>query len=392
MVIFMNDKERRGIGLCLAFKGANYGALLQSFATQYELEKRGIYTEILDYTRGKTNKYIFSPEAFVFLAVKKLYLTFDTKFGQKVVPDELHVINKKGRNEIADDFRHRRLHNIVQLNGYDALVERAKTYNAVMVGSDQLWPPDVSFSNYLSLMFAPEGVRRISYATSTGVEKYPWFVYRQARKFLNKIDYLSVREQKGYEIIKKITGRDAKIVCDPTYLISKEEWEKLIPNEQVTKKGYVFGFFLGCNAKMKALVRKYADLHNLRVVCILSNEVSEDDTIYADEILTGQTPEDFINLIRNAECVFTDSFHAFTFSVINEKEVYVSYRVKKGVRPRNQRIDNIVAKFGVQNRLVKDPDNYVFDENPIDYGRVTEIVKNFSKESAEFLDSATKGC
>lgn len=77
MVIFMNDKERRGIGLCLAFKGANYGALLQSFATQYELEKRGIYTEILDYTRGKTNKYIFSPEAFVFLAVKKLYLTVD---------------------------------------------------------------------------------------------------------------------------------------------------------------------------------------------------------------------------------------------------------------------------------------------------------------------------
>lgn len=69
----------------------------------------------------------------------------------------MHIINKKERTEIADDFRRRRLHNIVQLNGYDELVERAKTYNAVMVGSDQLWPPDVSFSNYLSLMFVPEG-------------------------------------------------------------------------------------------------------------------------------------------------------------------------------------------------------------------------------------------
>ena len=388
----MNDKEPRGIGLCLAFKGTNYGALLQSFATQYELEKRGIYTEILDYTRGKTNKYIFSPEAFVFLIVKKLYLAIDAKFGEQIILDELHARNKKERIEVADDFRHRRLHNIVRLNGYDELVERARTYKAVMVGSDQLWPPDVSFSNYLSLMFAPDGVRRISYATSTGVEKYPWFVYRQARKFLNKIDYLSVREQKGYEIIKKITGRDAKITCDPTYLISKEEWEQLIPNTSVTEKGYVFGFFLGCNAKMKALVRKYADLHHLRVVCILSNEVSEDDTIYADKILTGQTPENFINLIRNSECVFTDSFHAFTFSVINEKEVYVSYRVKKGVRPRNQRIDNIVEKFGLQNRLVKNPDRYVFDENPIDYKQVTKIVENFRKESAEFLDNATKGC
>ena len=67
-------KETRGIGLCLAFKGANYGALLQSFATQYELEKRGIYTEILDYTRGAKNKYIFSAEAFIFLSIKKMYI------------------------------------------------------------------------------------------------------------------------------------------------------------------------------------------------------------------------------------------------------------------------------------------------------------------------------
>lgn len=388
----MENKKPNGIGLCIAFKGANYGALLQSFATQYELDKRGIYTEIIDYTRGKNNKYIFSPEAFVFLSIKKLYMFLDAKFGKKVKLDELHIRNKAERAEIAADFCRRRLHNIISLNGYDELTNHAKTYKAVMVGSDQMWPPDVSFSNYLSLMFAPEGVRRISYATSTGVEKYPWYVHRQARVFLNKIDFLSVREQKGYEIIKKITGRDAKIVCDPTYLISKIEWEKIIEKREIVPKGYVFGFFLGCNAKMKALVRKYADEHNLRVVCILSNEVCEDDTIYADEILTGQTPEDFINLIRNAECVFTDSFHAFTFSVINEKEVYVSYRVKKGVRPRNQRIDNIVKKFGVENRLVKDPDNYTFDSESIDYTRVTAIVEEFRKESTKFLEAAIEGC
>ncbi len=388
----MNQDERKGIGLCLAFKGANYGALLQSFATQYVLDKRGVYSEILDYTRGESNKYIFSPEAFIYLSVKKVFLFFDAKFGKKTPMDDLHRRNKAERFDIARDFCRRRLHNIVKINGYDELTARAERYKAVMVGSDQLWPPDVSFSNYLSLMFAPEGVRRISYATSTGVEKYPWFVYRQARVFLNKIDYLSVREQKGYDIIKKITGRSAEIVCDPTYLISKDEWCTIIEKKDIVPSGYVFGFFLGCNAKMKALTRKYADQHNLRVVCILSNEVVENDTFYADEILTGQTPEDFINLIRNAECVFTDSFHAFTFSVINEKEVYVSYRVKKGVRPRNQRIDNIVKKFGVENRLVKNPDDYVFDTNPIDYERVTAVVDAFREKSTRFLEEAVAGC
>ncbi len=388
----MENKEQRGIGLCLAFKGANYGALLQSFATQYQLDKRGIYSEVLDYTRGKTNKYIFSPEAFLFLSVKKMWMFFDAKFAKQPVLDELHRRNKAERAEIAKDFCRRRLHNIVKLNGYDELTAHAATYKAVMVGSDQLWPPDVSFSNYLSLMFAPAGVRRISYATSTGVAKYPWFVYRQARVFLNKIDFLSVREQAGYEIIKKITGRDAKVVCDPTYLIPKAEWEELIEKKEVVESGYVFSFFLGCNEKMKRLARQYADAHGLRVVCILSNEVVEDDSFYADEILTGKTPEAFINLIRHAECVFTDSFHAFTFSIINEKEVYVSYRVKKGVRPRNQRIDNIVRKFGVENRLVKDPEHYVFDDKPIDYARVTAAVDAFRAESAAFLDSAVEGC
>ena len=388
----MENKESRGIGLCLAFKGANYGALLQSFATQYELEKRGIYTEILDYTRGKTNKYIFSPEAFLFLSAKKVYTVLDAKFGKKEQLDEVHLRNKAERAEIGRDFCRRRLHNVVAVNGYEELTEHAKSYKAVMVGSDQMWPPDVSFSNYLSLMFVPEGVRRISYATSTGVEKYPWYVYRQAKKFLNKIDFLSVREQKGYEIIKKITGREAKIVCDPTYLISKAEWEELIEKKEVVKSGYVFCFFLGRNAKMKKLARKYAEEHNLRLVCILSNEVCEDDTLYIDEVLTGQTPEDFINLIRHAECVFTDSFHAFTFSIINEKEVYVSYRVKKGVRPRNQRIDNIVKRFNVENRLVKDPDNYVFDTQNIDYTRVAVALESFRNESIEFLERAIEGC
>ena len=143
---------------------------------------------------------------------------------------------------------------------------------------------------------------------------------------------------------------------------------------------------------MKKLARKYAEEHNLRLVCILSNEVCEDDTLYIDEVLTGQTPEDFINLIRHAECVFTDSFHAFTFSIINEKEVYVSYRVKKGVRPRNQRIDNIVKRFNVENRLVKDPDNYVFDTQNIDYTRVAVALESFRKESIEFLERAIEGC
>ena len=199
-----NSETRRAInrvGLCLAFKGLNYGALLQSFATQYVIEKLGCETEIIDYTRGKTKKYHFSPEAFVFLAIRKIKSALYAKFDKAIDLDAIHRENVKGRIEAAESFRSRRLKKIVPLYGYDSLHKHAALYDAVVVGSDQMWPPDIAFSNYLSLRFAPKGVRRISYATSTGVSEYPWYVKRQAKHFLQEIDYLSVREKAGYDII-----------------------------------------------------------------------------------------------------------------------------------------------------------------------------------------------
>ena len=382
------EQDIKNVGLCLAFSGNNYGALLQSYATQYIIEKLGCHTEIIDYTRGKKNKYHFSPEAFIYLCIRKVASKIYEKTDKPEILDELHQKNKQGRLIASENFRNRRLKNIVKIHGYEALQEHATRYDAVVIGSDQMWPPDVAFSNYLSLRFAPKGVRRISYATSTGVSEYPWYVKRQAKQFLKEIDFLSVREKAGYEIIKKISGLEAEIVADPAYLLTEDEWLALIPNEEVTKKGYVFSFFLGDNPEMKRLCREYADSHNLRVVSILSNEVNVDDSWYSDEMLISKSPEEFINLIRNAECVITDSFHGFAFSVINRKEVYVSYRVKKRVKSRNQRIDNIVNKFHLNERLIADPKTYVFDKPPIDYNAVSSLVSDFRDYSISYLRSA----
>ena len=139
---------------------------------------------------------------------------------------------------------------------------------------------------------------------------------------------------------------------------------------------------------MKSLASRYATQHNCKVVCIVSNEVSVDDSSYADCLLINQSPEDFINLIRYADCVFTDSFHGFTFSIINQVQVYVSYRVMKGLKPRNSRIDNIVNIFEIPTRLIKDPESCILSEDKIDYDKVTQILYHKRKDSLEFLEKA----
>ncbi len=374
------------IGLCIAFKGTNYGALLQAFATQKKVESLGFRTEIIDYLPGSSKTIVPSPEAYLSRVIEKVRKISDKPAQPQL--DEIHAENKRLRTEAAEEFRRSRLHNIVQIREYENLVEHAKRYKAVIVGSDQLWPPTVAFTYYRTLRFVPEGVRRISYATSTGVSSYPWYVKREAAKFMNAIDSLSVREEAGRDIVKDVCGRDAKVVLDPTYLFTKAEWEELVPREKVVEDGYVFCFFLGDNPGMKVLARRYADEKGLRVVAILSNETNCDDG-YADEVLIGQRPDQFMNLIRNAECVFTDSFHGFAFSVINEKQVYISYRVRQGTQSRNSRIDNIVKMFGMEDRLIKDPAAAELQADCVtDYGSVNARLDELRKDSLDFLKTA----
>lgn len=374
------------IGLCLAFKGTNYGALLQSYATQFVIERYGFETEILDYYPGRDRGLVPSPEAAVSVLIGKIRKTLNKSVPETL--DQLHSDNKEERIQAANLFRESKLHNIVTINGYQELQDHSRKYKAVIVGSDQQWPPTVCFTHFRTLRFAPKDVKRASYATSLGVSSYPWYVKRQAADFLKKIDYLSVREEQGKQIIQDICGREAEVVLDPTYLLTKAEWEELIPNKEVTKPGYVFCFILGDNPGMKRLARKYADSKSLRIVSILSNEVNVDDSNYSDEILIGQPPETFINLIRNADAVFTDSFHGLAFSIINEKQVYVTYRIRKGTGSRNSRIDNVLEKMGIQGQLIKDPLNGKFIESTIDYSSLQIRLNRLRQESICFLEKA----
>ena len=259
----------------------------------------------------------------------------------------------------------------------------------MLVASDQVWLPDVAVSNFFTLRFAAPGVRRISYATSLGVSTYPNYAKKPAGEFWKEIDYLSVREQKGKEIIQSIVNVPVEVVADPTYLFTKEEWEALIQPERVVEEGYVLCYFLGDSESIKQYARKFAEDKNLRVVSILSDECNSDDSKYADEVLIGKSVEDFVNLIRNAEYVLTDSFHGLAFSVINQKQVLVFYRKRLDVKEsRNSRIDNIVRSWGIEDRLIREPQKLNIPTIDIDYNEVSLRVEELRASSLAFLDRA----
>ena len=122
---------------------------------------------------------------------------------------------------------------------------------------------------------------------------------------------------------------------------------------------------------------------------ILSNECNSDDSKFADEVLIGKSPEEFVNLIRNAEFILTDSFHGLAFSVINQKQFLIFYRRRTDVKEsRNSRIDNIVRSWDIEDRLIREPEKLEFPTSDIDYTAVTKKVEALRDKSLMFLDKA----
>ena len=94
------------------------------------------------------------------------------------------------------------------------------------------------------MQFVPDDNRKISYASSFGVKNIPWYQKKRTAAFLNRIDFISMRENRGSEIVKELTGKDVPTILDPVFMFDKEGWEKLIPVKREIIEPYIFAYFL----------------------------------------------------------------------------------------------------------------------------------------------------
>lgn len=387
----MNNKRK--VGLLIAYKNPNYGTMLQAYATQYVVDSLGFETEIIDYYPDRYVKhYAWDWGLLTFLF--DAYHDKKKKEERTKCADFLFQENASKRKASFQEFVTTKLHGIEKINGFSNLKRKGAEYDAILIGSDQKWHPGFSFGVDSSFRFVPTNVRTISYATSLGVSEYPKSYWNTSRKVWNRINFLSVREKTGAEIIKQICGKDThvEVVVDPTYLISKEKWQELIPVERNCEERYLFCYFLGNDEASKMCARRYADCKGLKLVSVVSNEsFSEIDQKYADYLVVGEGPASFVNWIRGAECIFTDSFHGTAFSVINEKQVYIFYRKNDSVKlQRHSRIDDITTLWGISDRLIheKERDWENFCEKSIDYSYVTPLLIQERQKSLDFLIEA----
>lgn len=379
------------VGIVSCYFKNNYGSLLQAYATKKILDNNNIPNETInidnniDFKKGKRKYYL--SQVFNFNFIKSKYgmikLKLDKKFN-KELGKNISIRTKK-YNEFKRVFNLSR-----SCKTYNDLTELAKEkYSDVIVGSDQLWLPVNVVANYYTLNWVPENVNKISYATSFGVSSIPIKYNDLYKKFLKRINYLSVREESGVKLIKEKSNLDAKIVCDPTILLTREEWEEIAIDERIIKDKYIFCYFLGNNIQHRKFAERLKEKTGYQIVSLnhADEYVKYSDT-FADIIPYDVGPKEWINLIANAEYVCTDSFHGTVFSILFNK-VFFDFRRhnRKSKNSTNTRIDSLLNIAGISDERILSGNENIEEvlKYKIDFAKVNKNIENLRNESKEWL-------
>ena len=379
------------VGVCIKYFHENYGGMLQAFATTKMLENRGISYELIRYEKrySPIQKIKFIPRLFNGVLLKDKKEALKKKLGQKMHPE--FARNDAIRMDAFHKFRDEKFTHLAEISvGYDKLCRDARNYEAVITGSDQLWSPAGLPTNYYNLMFVPDDIKKISYASSFGVGQIPWYQKNRTARFINRIEYVSMRENKGREIVNELTGRDVPVVLDPVFSLTKEDWDRFIPVERVYEEPYIFAYFLGETSAYREEVKKLSKETGLKIVALrhLDQYVDTDEN-FGDYAPYDVGPDKFLNLIRGAEYVCTDSFHGTCFSIINKKKFMIFNRYSDASKvSKNSRIDSLCTNLGVTDRRYKG--NIMKIKEDIDYADVYKRLDNEMILTDEYLDEALK--
>lgn len=381
------------IGLCICYDTYNYGSSLQCYATIKELERLGYKYEIIVYEKSKN---------VIFLA-KQSFRLFNKLSRKEKIRKLKYKMALKRNNQFADNIKIRNdaFAHFISENyrfysecayGYKNLKKLAKKYAAVMVGSDQLWLPSGLASRFYNLLFVPDEIPKISYATSFGVSKIPFYQKKRTQEYLNRFYRISVRENSGKNIVETLSRKNAAVVSDPTMLFTKGEWCQLLHlDEEQDNEPYIFCYFLGKNVEHRQKVLELKEkLNGIKIIALTHiDEYVEADDDYADETPFNVGPGEFVNLIKNAKYICTDSFHATVFSILFEKQFLTYERYKADSNSStNTRIYNLLEILGLQDRIYTN--NVMSILNPICFDEVNKKLNNFRNESLEFLQSTLK--
>jgi len=318
-----------------------------------------VETEVIDYFP----KYFKDAYSFAYLGKRRLLPYRPIKNWLEFTPVELTL---RRRNRGFEKFIENSIPlTEVQYHSYEEINAEKFSHDIFISGSDQVWNNVcVPFDPVYFLCFnSAQAYKKHSYAASFGFSQIPVKLKEEYRKRLKGWNTYSVRENSGVQILKELIGVEAERSCDPTLLLTADEW-KHIEKKQNNRKPYILVYCVNETDSLMKYAQELAQCRQMRVVYLASKMNHEGMMCYASkryhypkgvENRGGASPSEWLGLFAKAEYVLTDSFHGTVFSVIYHRKFKVLTVFSKG---ENRRAQDLLTELGLEDRdLVKGLDN-----------------------------------
>lgn len=372
------------VGLMTCFLD-NYGACLQAYALSNTIEMLGHDCEIIQYIEPQGyfepsfSNYI--KNSYVYNKLRSFSNSYRNSYLCEKIKRKSFVKFRKEYLKISKE----------RYRSFKELNKANKKYDAFVCGSDQIWNPSFYDGNNKAyfLNFAQRDKRKISYAPSIGLDDIPQQYAQDFAELVNTLDYISVREASAVDIVKKLSGRDAQHVLDPTLLLDGKKWSTIVSENRIVEKPYIFCYLFGTHDEYDTAIRHLREVagQDLEVVIIpfCEKHLTND---YTKIYKAG--PLQFLNLIKNAEYIITDSFHATVFSILFLRQFFTLPRFKNNqANSMNSRIYSLLDAIEQQDRLIDYSQMDSFNVNAeIDYANVHSKLENLRKSSLSYLKGA----
>lgn len=347
------------IGILTFQRALNYGALLQMYALhEFVLENFHQHqVEVVDY---------FSP-----LCEKEC--TLKNIKGRNVAMATLKKINFLLKRHQFADFIKKHI-NISKKYDIRSIQEAKNEYDVLISGSDQVWNPIIISGdmNYL-LKFSDTSVK-VSYAASIGRTELSPEDCDLYKKQLEQFKSLSVRERSAKKLVDGLLENDSTAVnVDPTLLLPTERWAKLA-NKKINRR-YVMVYQVKYSQALLCKAKEFARDKGLEVIYI--GPFAKEKGI---RYVPAPSVKQLLSLFKNADYVFTNSFHGTVFSIQFRRKFFVDLLFSDG---RNDRITDLLSVCNLTSCM----DLSLIEQTP-DWNYVNEQLEMERQRSLNYLREA----
>lgn len=374
--------------ISLYYRNYNFGGALQAYALcqylnkKYDAEQIAVKFTFSDYLLLQISRTHGMKKVKSILSFLKYHvLRISSKILHPLITCKISA-RKRKFDFFCEEIPHSR-----HVYTPDSIEQTNDIYDTFICGSDVVWNCGMP-ALITALGFTQK--RKIAYAPSVGKSILPDWWKEEYISYVKKIPWISMREQSTANQLEKILDRQVECVLDPTFLLTKKDWDKCIGREEKHTKD-CFCYILGDNDIQRKQIIEFAEKNGLRLVTepnISTQSFRKCDKNFGDIKDYDSGPKEFITRIKNAEVILTDSFHACVFSIIYNKEFYAIPRINNTDEALSGRIKSLLEMVDLKERYVQ---NIQLQERMnIDYSRVNVLVEKLRKKSIAFLERSLK--